>query len=204
MRTMEPPQRIVVGTRNKAKLAEIEAMLADFAIHVVSVAEFPGAPDVEEDGDTFEANATKKATELAQALGEWVLADDSGLEVDALDGRPGVYSARYAGEPCDDAANVAKLLAELEGVPAERRTARFRCAIALASPGRVEWVVSGACEGRIVDAPRGENGFGYDPVFLYESFGRTFAEVEPEQKNAVSHRGRALAELRRWVAQRFA
>ena len=200
---MPHPERIVVGTRNKGKLAELESLLADVSIRAVSLAQFPEAPDIEEDGDTFEANAAKKATVLAQTIGEWVVADDSGLEVDALDGRPGIYSARYAGEPTDDKANVSKLLGELKGVPTSQRTARFRCVIALASPEELLLTVTGACEGVILEERRGHGGFGYDPVFFYEPFGESFAELTQSQKNQVSHRGRALVELKRRAAEVF-
>ncbi len=200
---MLPFRRLVVGTRNAGKLAEIRRLLADFPVEAASLDAWPDAPEVEEDGDTFEANACKKALETARAIGEWVAADDSGLEVDALGGAPGVRSARYAGDPKDDEANIAKLLQELRGTPPEERGARFRCVVALASPARVELVAEGACEGRIVEPPRGSNGFGYDPVFFYEPLGKTFAELSPEEKNAVSHRGRALVEFRRRLQERF-
>lgn len=198
---MSPPKRIVVGTRNAKKLGELHALLSGLPIEVVSVADFPQAPEVEEDGDTFEANAAKKARVLAQALGEWVVADDSGLEVDALGGRPGVLSARYAGAGHNDEANNAKLLRELAGVPEEQRTARFRCVLALASPHKLELVAEGRCEGVITSHPMGRNGFGYDPVFLYPPLGRTFAQLGASAKNRVSHRGRALGQFRDKAAQ---
>lgn len=193
---MSKPKRLIVGTRNSKKLAELRALLCDFPIELVSVGEFPEAPEVEEDGDTFEANAAKKAEVLARALDEWVVADDSGLEVDALDGRPGVFSARYAGTGHNDEANNAKLLAELAGVPPERRTANFRCVLALASPRKIEFVVEGRCDGLIAGQPMGRNGFGYDPVFFYPPCGCTFAQLDASDKNRVSHRGRALARFR--------
>lgn len=195
-------ERIVVGTRNPGKLAELQALLQDLPIEVVGLAAFPDAPEVVEDGATFEANAAKKAVVLAEAVGEWVVADDSGLVVDALDGRPGIYSARYAGEHGDDAANVAKLLAELDSVPAGQRAAHFECAIVLASPAGVELVAEGRCEGVIAREPAGENGFGYDPVFFYPPLAATFAQVGPAAKNRVSHRGRALEAFKRELARR--
>jgi len=198
------PQLIVVGTHNAKKLSELQRLLADFPIQIVSLADFPDAPEVEEDGDTFEANAVKKATELALVLGEWVVADDSGLTVDALDGRPGVMSARYAGEHGNDPANVAKLLAEMADVPDDKRGAQFRCVIALASPEKVELIADGACRGVVAREARGHNGFGYDPVFFYPAFGKTFAEVEADAKNGVSHRGRALAAFKAKAAALFA
>ena len=193
---MRPPQRIVVGTRNPGKLRELQTLLADLPLAIVDLSEFPNAPEIEEDGDTFAANATKKATVLAQVLNEWVVADDSGIEVDALDGRPGIFSARYTGPDGNDQTNNARVLSELAQVPQDKRTATFRCVIALASPGQLELLVEGESKGIILETPRGSNGFGYDPVFLYPPLGRTFAELDGEAKNRVSHRGRALAKLK--------
>ncbi len=183
--------RLLVATRNPKKLIEIRGILALPGVELLCIedAGMP-LPEVEEDGDTFEANAIKKAVTLALASGMPTLGDDSGLEVDALEGAPGVYSARYAGEPCDDDANNRKLLGMLEGQG--HRRARFRCVIALAMPdGRVT-TVSGCCEGRIVTAPRGTGGFGYDPLFVPEGYSQTFAELGPDEKHRVSHRGAAL------------
>ena len=198
---MSQPTRLVVGTRNAKKLDELCALLSDLPVNVVSVGEFAGAPEIEEDGDTFEANAVKKATVLAEVLREWVIADDSGLAVDALDGRPGVLSARYGGGGANDEAKNAKLLAELAGVPTEERTAHFHCVIALASPQGVEVVAEGRCDGLIAVEPLGQNGFGYDPVFLYPPMGQTFAQLDSEAKHSVSHRGQALARFRKEAAQ---
>jgi XTP/dITP diphosphohydrolase len=156
---------------------------------------YPDAPAVDEDGQTFAENARKKALSLAKELGVWVVADDSGLCVDALDGRPGVWSARYAGEDATDEANVAKLLEELGDVADADRGAEFVCTIVLASEEGVLVETKGTCRGRITRAPRGENGFGYDPVFLYPEFAATFAEVSADAKNSVSHRGQALREF---------
>jgi XTP/dITP diphosphohydrolase len=186
---------LVIATRNAHKLEEIRRILAETDVRVLDLSAYPDAPEVEEDQPTFEGNAIKKAASLAGLSGEWALADDSGLEVDALDGAPGVYSARYAGEPVDYAANNAKLLRELAG--AACRTARFRCVIALVSPGGEARTVSGACEGIITDSPRGASGFGYDPVFAPEGESRTFAEMSAAEKDALSHRGVALAAARR-------
>lgn len=188
--------RLVVGTRNKKKKREIETILESFPVELKSLDDFPDAPEVEEDAETFEGNATKKARTLADALNEWVIADDSGLEIDALGGRPGVQSARYAGPDAMDAQKCQKVLAELQGVPREKRTARFRCVIALARPGRLEFTVEGRCEGCIAETMSGKGGFGYDPIFYYRAAGRTFAEMMPEEKNRVSHRGKALALFR--------
>lgn len=183
--------KILIASRNAHKIQEIREIFALLGVEWVSAADFPELPDVEEDGATFEANAVKKATELARATGLWALADDSGLEVAALDNAPGVYSARYAGEPCNYANNNAKLLRELVGQA--NRAARFRCVAALSDPaGRAE-TVSGSCPGRIIDAPRGTQGFGYDPLFVPDGHDRTFAEMDGVQKNRLSHRGRALA-----------
>ncbi len=186
---------LLISTRNPHKLEEIRAILGDQPLNLLDLNAFPDAPDVVEDGVTFEANAVKKAVTLARLTGLWTLADDSGLEVDALNGAPGVYSARYAGEPADYARNNAKLLAELART--ERRTARFRCVLALAAPdGRVA-TVEGRCAGRITHSARGASGFGYDPLFVPDGFDRTFAELEPGDKNRISHRAQALEAARR-------
>jgi XTP/dITP diphosphohydrolase len=184
--------KLLVATRNRHKLEEIVRIFQIENLELIAPDQLDGLPeDVEEDAATFEGNALKKARTLRDASALWTMADDSGLEVDALDLAPGVYSARYAGEACDYAANNAKLLRELEG--AERRSARFRCAIALCAPDGREWTVSGACEGAIVETARGDNGFGYDPLFVPAGFSRTFAELDGETKNRISHRGSALA-----------
>ena len=186
--------KILIASRNAHKIQEIREIFDLPGVEWVSTAEFPDLHDVVEDGDTFEANALKKATELARATGLWALADDSGLEVTALGNAPGVYSARYAGEPCSHANNNAKLLRELAGK--SDRSARFRCVAALSDPtGRAE-TVSGSCPGRIVEELRGAKGFGYDPLFVPEGFDRTYAELSPAEKNRISHRGKALAELK--------
>lgn len=195
MTSVIPP--IILGTTNPKKIAEIRQALSVAGITVEPwPADLP-APDVVEDGDTFAANAAKKAVAFAMALGNrhWVLSDDSGLEVDVLGGRPGVHSHRYAGEPPDDARNNEKLLGELAGVPAERRTARFRCALALARGKEGILAVEGSCEGVIAGSPRGDRDFGYDPLFIHPPSGKTFAEMSPEEKHRVSHRGAALSEL---------
>lgn len=182
--------KILIASRNAHKIQEIREIFDLPGVEWVSTAEFPDLHDVVEDGDTFEANAIKKAVELATATGLWALADDSGLEVAALGNAPGVYSARYAGEPCSHANNNAKLLRELAG--RTDRSARFRCVAALSDPaGRVE-TVSGSCPGRIIEALRGAKGFGYDPLFVPDGYEVTFAEMGNEQKNTLSHRGRAL------------
>jgi XTP/dITP diphosphohydrolase len=189
--------RLVVATANPGKLAEIRAILADLDVELVPMTEL-GVPSPPEDGASFEDNALLKARACAAATGLVALADDSGLEVDALAGAPGVWSARYAGEPADDAANNARLLAELADVPPERRTARFVCAAAAVAPDGREVVVRGTMEGRIADQPRGVHGFGYDPLFVSDAAGdgRTNAELAPAEKDAISHRGAAFRALR--------
>ncbi|QEH37427.1 Non-canonical purine NTP pyrophosphatase [Aquisphaera giovannonii] len=196
---------LVLGSRNRKKCAEMadlirpawEAAGALGRLDIRSLDGYPQAPEVEETADTFAGNARKKASELASALGVWVLADDSGLSVDALGGAPGVLSARYAGEPCDDAANNRKLLEALATVPEERRGAAFRCALAVADPsGAIRLESEAACRGRIVGELRGPRGFGYDPLFLIPEYHRTFGELSPLVKHQLSHRSRAFARLR--------
>ncbi len=196
--------RLVVATRNPDKLREIRQKLRNLNIEVLSVGEFEGVPEVEEDGETLEENALKKARVVAEATGLPAIADDTGLEVYALGGAPGVYSARFAGDNATYADNNRKLLALLKGK--EDRRARFRCVIAYVD-GDIEELFEGVLEGEIIESLRGENGFGYDPVFYVPSLGRTLAELSREEKNEVSHRGRALDKLvafleSRGVAQR--
>ncbi len=190
---------VVLATRNSGKIAELRAMLAPFALEVKGLDAFPQIGEIEETGATFEANALLKARAVAQAAGCVAVADDSGLEVDALGGAPGVRSARYSGAagPEADRANWEKVLAALQGIPEDRRGARFRCAVAAATPDGRELTAQGAWEGRIALAPAGEGGFGYDPVFLDLELDCTAAQLTPEQKNARSHRGKALQELLR-------
>ncbi len=188
---------LTVGTRNPKKREEILEILNDLPVEVRDLTAFPGAPEVVEDGDTFEANARKKASELARHLKQWVLGEDSGLVVPALGGRPGVYSARYAGKQGDDAANNRKLLAELAPLPDDRRAAYYVCTAALADPaGDVKAVVEGRCHGVIVKDYRGGGGFGYDPLFLIPEYHKTFGELSARAKHALSHRARALERLR--------
>ena len=203
-------RRIVLATGNRGKLREISAVLADPAVGVaVEGLDHLGAiPAPAETGETFAANARDKALYYARATGQWCLAEDSGLEVDALGGAPGVHSARYAADRCPadadratlDAANNAKLLEALAGVPAERRTARFVCHLALAGDGRILIETFDTVEGQIAQAPRGSGGFGYDPLFLIPALGCTTAELSAEQKNALSHRGKAVRHLARLLA----
>jgi XTP/dITP diphosphohydrolase len=188
--------RLCIGTTNRGKQRELLELLGDWPGEIVFPQQLGLALEVAETGQTFAENAAQKARAYARAAGMPALADDSGLEVDALGGAPGVQSARYAGPGASDEDRYRKLLAELEGVPLERRTARFRCAVAVAHPdGRVA-IAEGTCEGRIAFAPRGRNGFGYDPVFLVSGRGMTMAELPPEIKNQISHRARALRAAR--------
>ncbi len=187
--------RVVLASGNEKKRREIEAILAGLDIELVAMTDL-GVPSPEETGDTFEENALLKARAVAEATGLPAIADDSGLAVDALDGRPGVRSARYAGESATDAENNAKLLAELDGVAPEQRTARFVCAAALVTSDGDERVVRGLMEGYVLSEPRGDGGFGYDPLFVSAGEKRTNAELPPEVKDARSHRGSAFRALR--------
>ena len=187
--------KLLVATGNRGKLKEIRRLLDGADIEIVGLDQLENPPDVVEDGDTFSANARKKALEMAAFSGYLTLADDSGLVVDALDGAPGVYSARYAGEQGDDAANNARLLKEMDRVPDEKRQAAFHCVVALAWPdGRCE-TYAGQISGVILRSARGEDGFGYDPLFLVPEYGRTTAELSLDIKNRISHRGSALRKV---------
>jgi XTP/dITP diphosphohydrolase len=189
--------RLVIGSRNRKKLVELQDLLGDLPIEMVDLSSWPDVPDIEETGQTFEDNARLKATAYAKATGEWVLAEDSGLVVPALKGRPGVYSARYAGAHGDDAANNRKLLAELAPLPDDRRAAYYVCVAALATPdGDIKAVAEGRCHGVIVKEPRGGGGFGYDPLFMVLEYHRTFGELSLRVKQALSHRARAIVQLR--------
>lgn len=187
--------KLLVATRNAGKLREIARLLEGPGVAVLGLADVPGAPEVVEDGETFLANARKKAWALAEATGLPALADDSGLEVHALGGRPGVHSARYAGPGATDAANNEKLLGELAGVPAAERGAAFACAMVLAVPGGGEALAEGRLPGRMLEELRGAGGFGYDPLFLVEAEGLTLAELDLDAKNRLSHRAQALGIL---------
>lgn len=188
--------RLLIATTNRGKLREVKAMLEGLPVEVVTLDDYPGLPVPVEDQDTFEANARLKALHYAKLTDCLALADDSGLEVDALGGAPGVHSARYAGSDCTVAQNNEKLVAALSEIPAEKRTARFRCTMALAQGELVLAVKVGKIEGVIVDDPRGTNGFGYDPHFFAPEHGMTAAEMTPDLKNQISHRGRALQAMR--------
>lgn len=189
--------RLIAATRNKGKLEEIAQILKQFPFTVVSMTEAGVTDDIEETGSTFEGNALIKAKKVWEATGrgDIVLADDSGLEVDYLDGLPGVYSARYAGEGASDADRNRKLLGVLTGVPADKRSARFVCAMVMIFPDGRDFTVRGTCEGMIAFEPAGVNGFGYDPLFYIHSIGATIAQMDAETKNRISHRGNALRQL---------
>ena len=189
---------LLVATTNAGKFAEVQAFLEKLPLRIVSLKALINPPAVTEDGRTFEENALKKARTFAHFSGLPTLADDSGLEVDALDGAPGIYSARYAGAAGDDALNNQKLLRELAGVPQEKRTARFVCALALCVPqgnSFNDWTARESCKGLIASGLIGSHGFGYDPLFFYPPFKKTFGEIDREQKATVSHRGKALKKL---------
>lgn len=193
-------REIVIASKNKGKIREIRQIYADLPVTVVELAD---QPDVVEDGGSFSANARKKAVEIARHTGKWALADDSGLEVDALRGAPGIYSARWSG--AGDEANNDKLLRELRDVPAPARTARYRAVVVVATPeGRIVAEADGTCEGLIGFERKGSGGFGYDPLFVVPQLGRTMAELSPEAKHAISHRGQALRRLREPLTQALA
>jgi len=192
-------KELLVATGNRGKFTEIKELLRDTVANLYSLEDFPDIPPVEEDGATFEENAVKKAQNAVRATGKPVIADDSGLEVDALGGRPGVYSARFAGENAGDAANNVKLLAELADLPDSQGTAAFRCVIALCFPDGNCRTFSGELNGIILKEPRGTGGFGYDPLFLVPEYGLTLAELPLAVKNSISHRGKALALLKEYL-----
>jgi XTP/dITP diphosphohydrolase len=187
--------QIVIATRNAHKLREISQILKVDGVEFLSLNDFPDCPEVEETGKTFADNALLKAQIAAYYSGCWALADDSGLEVDCLQGRPGVHSARYAGDEADSEKNIQKLLAELKGLPQEKLIARFVCAMALVSNHNRAYFTEGKIEGLITDQPRGHSGFGYDPVFLLPKLGKTMAQLSPEEKNGISHRTLALKKI---------
>jgi len=185
-------RKFLVATKNKGKLKEIEEILAGLPFEVVSMEQAGIDKDIEEYGTTFEENAMIKAKELHRLTGEMVMADDSGLEVDYLNGAPGIYSARFAGEGATDEDKNKKLLELLEGVPFEKRSARFVCVIAVVFPDGRSFTVKGTCDGYIGFEPQGTNGFGYDPLFFLPEYNMTTAQLDPDEKNKISHRGKAL------------
>ncbi|MGG1247538.1 XTP/dITP diphosphatase [Bacillus spizizenii] len=185
----------IIATHNPGKLKEFKEILEPRGYDVKSLADIGFTEEIEETGHTFEENAILKAEAVAKAANKMVIADDSGLSIDNLGGRPGVYSARYAGEQKDDKANIEKVLSELKGIEKEQRTARFRCALAVSIPGEETKTVEGHVEGYIAEEPRGEYGFGYDPIFIVKDKDKTMAELTSDEKNKISHRADALKKL---------
>lgn len=193
---MNPSRTIVLASRNQKKAREVAEILAPAGFRVIPVTEFPDVPEVEEDGLTFAANAAKKASEVAKHLGQWVIGEDSGLQVDALNGGPGIYSARYSGEGATDEKNNQKLMAELINVPEEKRGAGYLCSVALSSPaGDIRVACEGTCRGRILREANGAGGFGYDPYFLIPEYHLTFGQLSSVVKHRLSHRARAFAKF---------
>lgn len=191
---MDERQTLVIATRNRGKTSEIRQMLAEYPVTIKDLNDFGPIPEIEEDGETFDENAYKKSSFAARVLGLPALADDSGLCVKALGGQPGIHSARFAGKGSSDEEKCAKLLEKMK--KAEDRSAEFVCVISIAVPTGAALTYEGRCEGVIADEPAGENGFGYDPVFYYPPLRKTFAQLDPEEKNRVSHRGQALGQMR--------
>ncbi|HJV32032.1 MAG TPA: XTP/dITP diphosphatase [Bacillales bacterium] len=188
-------KEVIIATKNRGKAREFEAIFARRGIMVRTMLDYPELADVEETGQSFEENAILKAEALSMQLKKPVIGDDSGLMVDALDGKPGIYSARYAGEEKNDEANIDKVLNELKDIPTDDRTARFYCALAMAVPGQKTITVSGTCEGRILEERIGTNGFGYDPIFYLPEKNLSMAELSSSEKNEISHRANALKKL---------
>jgi XTP/dITP diphosphohydrolase len=201
-RAMPPAALLVLGTKNRKKAQELVELLAPLGLSLKTLADFPGAINVDENGDSFAANAALKATAQAGRVNAWVLGEDSGIEVDALGGAPGIYSARYAGPQATDEQNNARLLAELGDTPAARRSAQYVCQLALADPGgTIRAQCGGACRGRIRFAPSGSAGFGYDPLFEIVEYHRTFAELGQAVKAVLSHRARAVDKLKPLIGE---
>lgn len=194
-------KKLIIATKNKGKAKEFVELFAPLGYEVLTMLDLEDAIEVEETGNTFEENAILKAEALSKQYNTMAISDDSGLMIDALDGRPGVYSARYAGAEKSDEANIDKVLEELQGVSGEKRTARFYCALAVALPGQETKTVSGTVEGMILPEREGDNGFGYDPIFYVSTLGKSMAQLESEEKNAISHRGNALRKLKEILPQ---
>lgn len=188
-------KEVIIATKNRGKAREFEEIFAPRGLVVRTLLDYPEIADIEETGHSFEENAVLKAEAVAKKLNKIVMSDDSGLIIDALEGRPGIYSARYAGEQKDDQANIDKVLKELAGVPANKRTARFYCALALAAPSKDTITVAGTCEGLILEERRGSNGFGYDPIFYVTEKENSMAELPADEKNKISHRANAIKKL---------
>ena len=192
---------IIVATRNRGKIREIRKALRGLELTIHSLNDFSGVPEMVEDGKSFSKNALKKARFYSKYFSELALGDDSGLEVDVLEGLPGIYSARYAGEGASDRTNNRKLLTEMDGVPISKRGARFKCVVAMVSTDGREAVAEGSCRGRIGFMEMGKKGFGYDPIFILPQYGKTMAQLTLEEKNRVSHRGKALRKLKKIMAK---
>ncbi|WP_080874210.1 XTP/dITP diphosphatase [Oceanobacillus timonensis] len=189
-------KKIIIATKNKGKVKEFRAFFAPHNIEVVSLLDLEeDIPDIEETGESFVENAAIKAEQIANRFQQPALADDSGLIIDSLEGRPGIYSARYAGEPTDDQSNIDKILGEMKEVPNDARDARFICVLAISRPGEETMFVTGYCEGHIQTEQSGQNGFGYDPIFVPEGYEKTMAELDPAEKNQISHRNMAMHQL---------
>ncbi|ASN05076.1 XTP/dITP diphosphatase [Virgibacillus necropolis] len=193
-------KKIIIATKNKGKAKEFTEFFSAYGIQVLSLLDLSkNIPDIEETGTTFEENAALKAEQISALFEIPVLADDSGLVVDALEGEPGVYSARYAGKEKNDKANVDKVLTNMIGIPVEKRTARFVCVLAVAAPGEKTILNRGVCEGTIAIEPKGENGFGYDPIFIPHNYVKSMAELTPAEKSEISHRKNAIVQLDAWI-----
>lgn len=193
-------KEIIIATKNEGKAKEFKTLFDRYGIKAVSLLDLPqDLPDIEETGSTFEENAALKSEGIANILNIPVMADDSGLEIDALDGKPGIFSARYAGEPKDDKKNIQKVLEELKNVPEADRTARFVCVLSISIPGEKTIYKKGYCEGSIAIEEKGNHGFGYDPIFIPKGYSHTMAELTPEEKNKISHRKNAMVQLEDWI-----
>ena len=190
---------MIVATRNKGKIREIREALKGLGLRIDALSDFSGVPEIEEDGESFAENALKKARFYSKYFGKLTIADDSGLEVDGLNGLPGIYSARYAGERASSQENNRKLLRKLGGLPISKRGARFKCVLAVVSPDGREVIAEGSCRGRIGFREKGKRGFGYDPLFILPKYGKTMAELSLGEKNRVSHRGKALRKLKKII-----
>jgi len=190
---------VIVATRNQGKIREIRNALKGVGLRIYSLSDFPDIPEIEEDGKSFAENALKKARFYSKYFGKLTIADDSGLEVDGLKGLPGIYSARYAGEMVSSQENNQKLLREMQGLPISKRGARFKCFIAVVSQDGEEAIAEGSCKGTIGFKEKGRKGFGYDPLFILPKYGKTMAQLSLEEKNAISHRGKALRKIRKII-----
>jgi XTP/dITP diphosphohydrolase len=186
---------VIIATKNRGKAREFEDIFRSRGYEIRTLLDYPDIEDIDETGNTFEENAILKAEAVSATLNKLVISDDSGLVIDALDGRPGIFSARYAGEQKNDEANIDKVLEEMSDLPQSKRTARFYCALALAAPGQKTLTVSGTCEGKILGERRGTNGFGYDPIFFVSEKGLSMAELSSAEKNQISHRANAIQKL---------